>query len=212
MSSFRGKFEAGLARRSIRVTHDPREKCDALLIIAGTRHLRGILDARRRGVRIVQRLDGITCAQSTATSSSRSFARASPAASSTRANSRGAGGTTGMENHPNLHRLCTTEWTWLSTPPTGPEHSLRDTTVCSWSKAASAAGTTWDWIMPSNWPASCTKSMVFQSSCTWSAGWSLLTRRRWPPALRHRFCGPARCPGSAFRRSIGQPTCSSPPI
>jgi glycosyltransferase involved in cell wall biosynthesis len=59
MSSFRGKFEAGLTRRGIQVTHDPYKKCDALLIIAGTRHLRGILDARRRGVRIVQRLDGI---------------------------------------------------------------------------------------------------------------------------------------------------------
>ena len=76
MSSFRGKFEAGLARRGIRVTHDPHEKCDALLIIAGTRHLRGILDARRRGVRIVQRLDGINWVHRKRKTGARHFLRA----------------------------------------------------------------------------------------------------------------------------------------
>lgn len=76
MSSFRGKFEAGLARRGIRVTHDPDEMCDALLIIAGTRHLRGILDARRRGVRIVQRLDGINWVHRKRGTGARHFLRA----------------------------------------------------------------------------------------------------------------------------------------
>jgi glycosyltransferase involved in cell wall biosynthesis len=76
MSSFRGKFEAGLARRGIQLTHDPHEKCDALLIIAGTRHLRGILDARRRGVRIVQRLDGINWVHRKRRTGARHFLRA----------------------------------------------------------------------------------------------------------------------------------------
>jgi glycosyltransferase involved in cell wall biosynthesis len=76
MSSFRGKFEAGLRRRDIQVTHDPYEKCDALLIIAGTRHLRGILDARRRGVRIVQRLDGINWVHRKRSTGARHFLRA----------------------------------------------------------------------------------------------------------------------------------------
>ena len=59
MATFRHKFEAGLARRGITVTHDPHDPCDALLVIAGTRHVLPLLKARRRGVPIVQRLDGI---------------------------------------------------------------------------------------------------------------------------------------------------------
>lgn len=60
MASFRLKLEAGLSRRGIRITHDPRERgSDAVLVIAGTRHLDGLLHARRRGVPIVHRLDGI---------------------------------------------------------------------------------------------------------------------------------------------------------
>ncbi len=59
MSSFRGKFEAGLAARGIGVTHDPADTPDAVLVIAGTRKIIPLLGARRRGVRIVQRLDGI---------------------------------------------------------------------------------------------------------------------------------------------------------
>jgi glycosyltransferase involved in cell wall biosynthesis len=76
MASFRGKFEAGLSRRGIQVTHNPHENCDALLIIAGTRHLRGILDARRRGVRIVQRLDGINWVHRKRSTGARHFLRA----------------------------------------------------------------------------------------------------------------------------------------
>ncbi len=60
MASFRLKLEAGLRKRGIRITHDPREKgSDAVLVVAGTRHIDGILHARRRGVPIVHRLDGI---------------------------------------------------------------------------------------------------------------------------------------------------------
>ncbi len=60
MASFRLKLESGLQKRGIRITHDPREKgSDAVLVVAGTRHIGGILHARRRGVPIVHRLDGI---------------------------------------------------------------------------------------------------------------------------------------------------------
>lgn len=60
MASFRLKLEAGLQKRGIRITHDPRQKgSDAVLVVAGTRHIDGVLYARRRGVPIVHRLDGI---------------------------------------------------------------------------------------------------------------------------------------------------------
>ena len=59
MASFRAKFENGLASRGIEVAHNPDEGSDAILIIGGTRHLLPLWKARQRGVRIVQRLDGI---------------------------------------------------------------------------------------------------------------------------------------------------------
>jgi glycosyltransferase involved in cell wall biosynthesis len=63
MASFRGKFEAGLSKRSIEVTHDARETCDALLVIGGTRNLYALWKLRQSGGRIVQRLDGINWIQ-----------------------------------------------------------------------------------------------------------------------------------------------------
>jgi glycosyltransferase involved in cell wall biosynthesis len=63
MASFRSKFEAGLSRRGIAVTHDADDPCDAILVIGGTRNLLPLWKARRRGVRIVQRLDGINWIQ-----------------------------------------------------------------------------------------------------------------------------------------------------
>ena len=59
MASFRLKLEAGLTRRGIEVGHDPGEKSDAVLVIGGTRELPGLWRAKRRGTRIVHRLDGI---------------------------------------------------------------------------------------------------------------------------------------------------------
>jgi glycosyltransferase involved in cell wall biosynthesis len=59
MASFRGKFEAGLQARGLRITHHPHEADDAVLVIGGTRDLLPLWKARRRGLRIVQRLDGI---------------------------------------------------------------------------------------------------------------------------------------------------------
>lgn len=68
MVSFRAKFAAGLNTRGIEITphtsrftlHAPRSTHpDAILIIGGTRDLPGLWRAKRRGVRIVQRLDGM---------------------------------------------------------------------------------------------------------------------------------------------------------
>ena len=57
--SFRLKFEDGLQARGIEVTHNPGDDSDAILIIGGTWKLLPLWRARRKGVRIVQRLDGI---------------------------------------------------------------------------------------------------------------------------------------------------------
>ncbi len=63
VASFRLKFEAGLASRGFDVTHDPDDSSDALLVLAGTRNLLPLRRARRRGTRVVQRLDGINWVQ-----------------------------------------------------------------------------------------------------------------------------------------------------
>lgn len=58
-ASFRLKFEDGLKQRGIEVIHNPDDPSDAILILAGTRHLLPLWRARRSGTCIVQRLDGI---------------------------------------------------------------------------------------------------------------------------------------------------------
>lgn len=63
MASFRLKFEQGLKARNIGVTYDLDDSYDALLVIAGTRRLLDLKRARRRGVRVVQRLDGMNWVQ-----------------------------------------------------------------------------------------------------------------------------------------------------
>jgi glycosyltransferase involved in cell wall biosynthesis len=59
MTSFRLKFEAGLKARGIDVTHNPDDATESVLVIAGTRNLLPLWRAKRRGLRVVQRLDGI---------------------------------------------------------------------------------------------------------------------------------------------------------
>lgn len=59
VTSFRLKFENGLRARGLEVTNDPSQPADAVLVLAGTRQLFSLRKARRSGVRIVQRLDGI---------------------------------------------------------------------------------------------------------------------------------------------------------
>jgi glycosyltransferase involved in cell wall biosynthesis len=63
MASFRLKFEQGLKARGIDVTYDMDANFDALLVIAGTRFLPRLSRVRRRGIRVVQRLDGINWVQ-----------------------------------------------------------------------------------------------------------------------------------------------------
>jgi len=63
MASFRAKFEVGLAKRGMDVTHNPDDGADAILVIGGTRHLLPLWRAKRRGIRIVQRLDGVNWVQ-----------------------------------------------------------------------------------------------------------------------------------------------------
>jgi glycosyltransferase involved in cell wall biosynthesis len=60
MASFQGKFSTGLQKRGIAVTFnldDPN--LSAVLVIGGTRHFEILSRVRRRGVPIVQRLDGM---------------------------------------------------------------------------------------------------------------------------------------------------------
>jgi glycosyltransferase involved in cell wall biosynthesis len=59
VASFRIKFEEGLRIRGLNITHDPSRPADVVLVLAGTRRLFPLWRARRRGTRIVQRLDGI---------------------------------------------------------------------------------------------------------------------------------------------------------
>ena len=48
-----------LRLRGVNITHDLSQQADAVLVLAGTRHLLPLWKARRRGTRIVQSLDGI---------------------------------------------------------------------------------------------------------------------------------------------------------
>lgn len=63
VASFRMKFEAGLCKRGIEVTYDLAQRADALLVLGGTRRLFPLWAAKRRGVRLVQRLDGVNWVQ-----------------------------------------------------------------------------------------------------------------------------------------------------
>lgn len=59
MASFRLKFEQGLKSHGIDITYDLDSNFESLLVIAGTRFLPRLSRVRRRGIRVVQRLDGI---------------------------------------------------------------------------------------------------------------------------------------------------------
>jgi glycosyltransferase involved in cell wall biosynthesis len=64
MVSFRQRLSEGLARRAVQVTFSLDDRpFDAVLVIGGTRQLVGLLRARRAGIPIVQRLDGMNWLQ-----------------------------------------------------------------------------------------------------------------------------------------------------
>ena len=60
VTSFQAKLADGLSRRGIEVCYDLAEThIDAVLLTSGVRDLFGLIRARRRGIPLVQRLDGI---------------------------------------------------------------------------------------------------------------------------------------------------------
>lgn len=60
MVSFQARLAAGLAQRGIQVCYDLDDRpYAAVLVIGGTRHLAGLWRARREGLAVVQRLDGM---------------------------------------------------------------------------------------------------------------------------------------------------------
>jgi len=60
MVSFLHKLTASLETRGIQTTHDLRDfPYDAVLVIGGTRNLTGLWQAKRRGIPLVQRLNGM---------------------------------------------------------------------------------------------------------------------------------------------------------
>lgn len=60
MVSFRGRFAEGLATKGVEITDDIRDEAvDSVLVIGGTRDFSGLWSAKKRGVRIVQRLNGM---------------------------------------------------------------------------------------------------------------------------------------------------------
>jgi glycosyltransferase involved in cell wall biosynthesis len=77
MVSFQAKLAAGLERRGIQVCQDLNEPpYDAVLLTGGTKDLAGLRRVRRRGIRIVQRLDGINWIHRRRKGSLRHFIRA----------------------------------------------------------------------------------------------------------------------------------------
>lgn len=59
-ASFRARLVSGLQARGIPVVPDPGDpSCRSVLVIGGTRRVADLLQARRRGIRIVQRLNGM---------------------------------------------------------------------------------------------------------------------------------------------------------
>jgi glycosyltransferase involved in cell wall biosynthesis len=59
-ASFQARLSQGLAAHGIEIHHNPqRSDCAAILVIGGSRQFVDIYQAKQRGVRIVQRLDGM---------------------------------------------------------------------------------------------------------------------------------------------------------
>jgi glycosyltransferase involved in cell wall biosynthesis len=59
-ASFQARLSAALRQQGVQVTYDPTELgIAAILVVGGTRHFEELQRAKRRGVRIVQRLNGM---------------------------------------------------------------------------------------------------------------------------------------------------------
>lgn len=80
MVSFRYKLEQGLAQRGVDVTYDAGGlDYDAMLVIGGTRRLTDVRAARKRGIPVVQRLDGMNWLHRKRKTGLRHYARAEAA-------------------------------------------------------------------------------------------------------------------------------------
>jgi glycosyltransferase involved in cell wall biosynthesis len=77
MASFQNKLAQGLAARKVEVVNDLRDKpYAAILVIGGLRDLPGLWRERRRGTRIVQRLNGMNWLHRLRRTGTRHFLRA----------------------------------------------------------------------------------------------------------------------------------------
>ncbi len=77
MVSFRGRITHGLTQHGLQVSHDLADMpYRAILVIGGTRQLLGLWRAKRSGVRIVQRLDGMNWVHRIHKTGARHFLRA----------------------------------------------------------------------------------------------------------------------------------------
>ena len=59
MVSFQQRLADGFKARGVKVSNSLGDDLESVLVIGGTRDLLGLLKAKRRGVRVVQRLDGM---------------------------------------------------------------------------------------------------------------------------------------------------------
>ncbi len=76
-SSFQGRLKAGLEQKGFTVHFDPdRKDTSVILVIAGTRHLLKLSRAKKRGVRIIQRLNGMNWTHRMANTGMRHYLRA----------------------------------------------------------------------------------------------------------------------------------------
>ncbi len=76
-ASFQSRLASGLEARGVAVSYElDGERVDAVLVIGGSRNLAGLLRARRRGVPIVQRLDGMNWIHRRRSTGLRHFLRA----------------------------------------------------------------------------------------------------------------------------------------
>ncbi len=76
-ASFQARLAEELRANQVEVTFDPDDPAvSAILVVGGTRHLGVLLRARRRGVRIVQRLNGMNWVQRQRYTGAKHFLRA----------------------------------------------------------------------------------------------------------------------------------------
>ena len=198
VASFRLKFEAGLKSRGIGVTNDPDDASDALLVLAGTRNLLPLWRAKRRGTRIVQRLDGVNWVQTrpldwTPLPRSRGIRQRhagvhpqqiSRIGSFIRVSSLANGGRIGTARHASRLRSSSTVRTCRCTLPMACTNAPRTASASFCWRAISKAGWTVDSFTRLHWQKKYLKSNAWRS---WS--WAAWMKRR-----KRKSHAQAKCP------------------